>query len=117
MATTYLYKDAPPIPSTSSSPSNSTWVTPASPSAELDKLREMSGSLVKEEWEITPVQAWFQLVDKIGMEKLRRGNDGYGFLVFDKMQVELVKLVQCFGFGAVINEVLFWDVVRTHLDV
>jgi hypothetical protein len=94
---------------------------PSSPSAELIKLREMSESLSKEDWEITPVQAWFLLLGKLGVKKLMgkmgtTGRNGKRGKVLERLKTELAKLVDCFGFGAVMNKGLFWEVVMTLLE-
>ena len=65
----------------------------------------MSSSLSKEDWEITPVQAWFLLVEALGTEVLMRKG------VVEGLKARLGKLVECFGFGATMNEGLFWEVV------
>ena len=65
----------------------------------------MSTSLSKNDWEITPVQAWFLLVENLGTEVLmRRG-------IVEGLKKKLGLLVECFGFGATMNEGLFWGVV------
>lgn len=65
----------------------------------------MSGSLSKHDWEITPVQAWFLLVESLGTEILTRKG------VVEELKRRLGELVDCFGFGATLNEGLFWGVV------
>lgn len=64
----------------------------------------MSNSLPKGDFEITPVQAWFLLSQnyEVGrvlgqLEGLKRG---------------IGKLVGCWAFGAVMDELKFWDVVK-----
>lgn len=80
----------------------------------LKGLREMSNSLPKGDWEITPVQGWFMLVERVGIEKLL-GKDVNS--VFDgeerlgQLKKGLTELIQCWGFGAVMDEARFWHVV------
>ncbi|EAS27792.3 uncharacterized protein CIMG_08996 [Coccidioides immitis RS] len=75
---------------------NDTWEIPA---CHLDRLFDLAGAL-NLEGDITPVQAWnrikqHSLFHKLNAETLRN------------LTVQLRKEVQCFGFGAVIDEQLF----------
>ncbi len=78
----------------------------------------MSQSLPKGDWEITPVQAWFLLMDRLGVNALvEDGGDGGEKTVWNdgliaKLKKGLAKLVSCFAFGAVMDEARFWDVVE-----
>jgi hypothetical protein len=69
----------------------------------------MSRSLPKQDWEVTPVQAWFLMVDRYGIEKVVNGNG------VERMRQGLAKLVECFAFGAVMDEGGFWEVVQNAL--
>ena len=102
MASTLLYSHAPePI---FSNLDNAQWTMP---SLELTQLHAMSQSLPKGDWEITPVQAWFMLAEKVGVGRVL-GGDG---TVIEKLKKGLGKLVGCFEFGAVMDEGKFWEVV------
>jgi hypothetical protein len=102
MASTLLYSHAPePIFSTLD---NAQWTMP---SLELTQLHAMSQSLPKGDWEITPVQAWFMLAEKVGVGRVLGG----GGTVIEKLKKGLGKLVGCFEFGAVMDEGRFWEVV------
>ncbi|PVH81659.1 hypothetical protein DL98DRAFT_165074 [Cadophora sp. DSE1049] len=110
----------------------STWRVPP---LDLRGLYEMSECMPKENWEITPVQAWFLLVGRYGWERLvgksRSANTGFGIgtgrglrgdgrggrggggreRAIDGLKKGLAKLVSCLGFGSVMDEVEFWGVV------
>jgi len=102
MASTLLYSHAPePI---FSNLDNAQWTMP---SLELTQLHAMSQSLPKGDWEITPVQAWFMLAEKVGVGRVLGG----GGTVIEKLKKGLGKLVGCFEFGAVMDEERFWEVV------
>ncbi len=65
------------------------------------------------------MQAWFLLVGKVGVERLldsTRKKEGTRETILDEVKRALGKLVNCFGFGAVMSEVLFWDVVGEVID-
>jgi hypothetical protein len=85
------------------------WTIPSSSASTLQKLEEMSRSLPKQDWEVTPVQAWFLMVDRYGIEKVVNG-DGV-----ERMRQSLAQLVECFDFGAVMDESRFWEVVQNAL--
>lgn len=51
------------------------------------------------------MQAWFLLVEALGTEVLMRKG------VVEDLKKSLGKLVECYGFGATMNEGLFWHVV------
>jgi hypothetical protein len=102
MASTLLYSHAPePI---FSNLDNAQWTMP---SLELTQLHAMSQSLPKGDWEITPVQAWFMLAEKVGVGRVLGG----GGAVIEKLKKGLGELVGCFEFGAVMDEGRFWEVV------
>jgi len=67
----------------------------------------MSQSLPREDWEITPVQAWFLLVSSYDMNNLL----GDGGAKLNELKRGLAKLVTCFDFGAVMDEGKFWNAV------
>ncbi|KAL2068077.1 hypothetical protein VTL71DRAFT_16175 [Oculimacula yallundae] len=111
----------------------STWLIP---SPTLRGLYAMSQSMPKENWEITPVQAWFLLEERYGWDRLlgkRNGGDlgsrgaGNGGEeevgvrdedadgVLDALKKGLAKLVKCLDFGSVVDERGFWGVVRSVL--
>jgi len=74
----------------------------------------MSQSLPKGDWEITPVQAWFLLMGRLGVETLV-GDDGQAGAkegLLPRLKKGLGKLVNCFAFGAVMDEAKFWEVVE-----
>ena len=106
MCSTLLYSSAPaPVFSNFNNPSASPKWT--APSLELTQLYAMSQSLQKGDWEITPVQAWFMLVERYDISAVI-GQEG-GRL--EKLKKGLGKLVGCFAFGAVMEEGRFWEVV------
>jgi hypothetical protein len=121
MASTFLYSHAPaPVfssfddpPPTADSP-YSRKVEWTAPSPELKQLYDMSQSLPKGDWEITPVQAWFLLMGRLGVNALVNGGGQVagqeGLLA--RLKQELAKLVDCFAFGAVMDEARFWDAVE-----
>ncbi|KAK0099764.1 hypothetical protein ONS96_008260 [Cadophora gregata f. sp. sojae] len=90
----------------------STWRVPP---LDLKGLYEMSESMPKENWEITPVQAWFLLVGRYGWERLvgkgRNGSGSESESPIDEVKRGLAELVSCLGFGSVMDEVEFWGVV------
>ncbi|CZT13291.1 hypothetical protein WAI453_005367 [Rhynchosporium graminicola] len=120
----------------------STWLIPP---PTLQNLHAMSESMVKEDWEMTPVQAWFLLEGRYGWERLlnqttpgsvdvdvdaiRGGIDermegarggceageAGGEGILDSLKRRLAKLVTCQDFGSVIDENGFWGVVRSVL--
>jgi hypothetical protein len=124
MASTLLYAHAPPQVFSSFNAATPTPTTPpterlewTAPSLELKKLYAMSQSLPKGDWEITPVQAWFLLVGRVGVNTLVEcGGQAAGMEGFlARLKKGLAKQVNCFAFGAVMDEASFWKVVRTTL--
>ncbi|KUJ20019.1 uncharacterized protein LY89DRAFT_682824 [Mollisia scopiformis] len=110
MASTLLYATAPSTiysPDSLSPTESATWTAP---SLELKQLFEMSKSLPKGDWEITPVQAWFLLVERYGVRSLVR-EEG----VLDRLKRGLGRLVDCFYFGAVMDRGRFWEFVEGEL--
>lgn len=69
----------------------------------------MSLSLPKGDFEITPVQAWFLLAAEYDADWLLREGR------LEVLKRELGRLVKCFDFGAVVEEGVFWGVVRKFL--
>jgi hypothetical protein len=103
MAYTLLYSHAPaPVFDNLHS---ATW---SAPSLELTSLWEMSQSLQKGDWEITPVQAWFMLTAAFDVSSLLGGEGAR----LEALRKGLGKVVSCFGFGAVMDVLKFWDVVN-----
>jgi hypothetical protein len=100
MASTLLYSHAPP--SIFKNFDSASWTAP---SLELTKLWEMSQSLPKGDFEITPVQAWFLLSQNYEVGRVLRKLDG--------LKGGISKLVGCWAFGAVMDELKFWDVVKS----
>ncbi len=124
MASTLLYSHAPPSVFSSFSDPAPTSTTPPSqkvewtaPSPELKQLYAMSQSLPKGDWEITPVQAWFLLMGRLGVHALieEGGQDGAKEGLLAKLKRGLGKVVDCFAFGAVMDEAKFWEVVEAVL--
>ncbi|KAN0102970.1 hypothetical protein V8E51_011283 [Hyaloscypha variabilis] len=121
MASTLLYSHAPaPVFSSFDAPAPTSTTPPAqevkwtAPSPELKQLYAMSQSLPKGDWEITPVQAWFLLMGRLGVETLV-GDDGQAGAkegLLPRLKKGLGKLVNCFAFGAVMDEAKFWEVVE-----
>ncbi|KAH8821489.1 hypothetical protein F5884DRAFT_745807 [Xylogone sp. PMI_703] len=103
MASTYLYAHAPP--SVFKDLDNASW--PA-PTLELSELLAMSRSLNSSDFEITPVQAWFLLQDNYSIAVVLRG--------LDALKHDLSSLVDCWGFGAVVDRDAFWAVTRRILE-
>lgn len=88
------------------------WTVPiTSTTDDLMKLYGMSTSLPREDWEMTPVQVWFVLVQKLGLQTLLDEQ------VYEALKIKLGAYVRCFGFGTVITEMEFRDVVRDLLGV
>ncbi|KAH6684147.1 hypothetical protein B0J14DRAFT_646059 [Halenospora varia] len=127
MASTLLYSSAPESTFSDPNPHTGSWTSPANSVQTLQKLKDMSRSLPKSDWEITPVQAWFLLVERWGVERivgqlgkagLISGAEGAeekevkGFCVVEKLKKGLARVVDCFAFGAVMDERRFWEVVR-----
>ena len=75
----------------------------------------MSQSLPKGDWEITPVQAWFLLMGRLGVETLVGDGKHAGAKegLLPRLKKGLGKLVNCFEFGAVMDEASFWEVVES----
>ena len=83
------------------------WTVPiSSASVELMKLYAMSTSLPWGEGEMTPVQVWFVLVQKLGLETLLDPR------IFEGLKIKLGAHVRCFGFGTTITEMEVKKVVR-----
>jgi hypothetical protein len=104
------------------------------PALTLQSLYALSTSLPKSDWEITPVQAWFKLssylsslnpkpplaypnhtsIDsspsEIFPERLLRDRE-----LMERLKREIAGLVDCFQFGAVLDEGRFWEVVEREL--
>lgn len=87
----------------------------------LDKLYEISTSLPKSDWEITPIQAWFKLVERYpahvflsyvpdSTHSPRRQT------LLDKLKQSLCGVVDCFAFGAVMDEARFWEIVEREME-
>ena len=102
MASTLLYSHAP-----ASAFNNFDAASWHVPSIELSQLWNMSLSLPREDWEITPVQAWFLLTARYEVNDLL----GDGGSRLNGLKEGLAKLVACFAFGAVMDEPSFWSVV------
>jgi hypothetical protein len=104
MATAILYSQAPAhiFPDLDAA----TWTSPA---LELTKLWEMSQSLPKGDWEITPVQAWFLLSAAYDMKTLLAN----GGAKLEALKRGLSKIVDCMGFGTVMDVGRFWGVVNS----
>ena len=100
MASTYLYAHAPSSVFKHLDDNNTTWTAP---SLSVSRLLEMSHSLPKDHFEITPVQAWFLLCGKFEAGSL------LGRL--DELERGVGRLVACWAFGAVMDVERFWDVV------
>jgi len=103
MASTLLYSHAPA--STFNNFDSASWHVP---SFELSQLWNMSLSLPREDWEITPVQAWFLLTARYDVNNLI--DDGGSRL--NGLKRGLAKLVGCFEFGATMEEARFWEIVH-----
>ena len=103
MASTLLYSQAPE--SVFKNLDAASW--PA-PSLELTQLWQMSQSLPKGDFEITPVQAWFLLSQNYEARSVLRK--------LDALKAGIGKLVGCWGFGAVMDELRFWDAVKNVMD-
>ncbi|KAE9374408.1 hypothetical protein N431DRAFT_455173 [Stipitochalara longipes BDJ] len=124
MASTLLYSHAPPsifssfnapVPTSTTPPTQKIEWT--APSPELKQLYAMSQSLPKGDWEITPVQAWFLLMGRLGISTLvgDGGYDGGEEGLLPRLKKRLGKLVECFAFGAVMDEAKFWDAVESTM--
>jgi hypothetical protein len=103
MATSLVYSQAPARVFTDLD--TATW-TSAAP--ELSKLWEMSQSLPKGDWEITPVQAWFLLTAAYDAQQLQAGRGAR----LDALARGLARFVACQGFGTVLDVGRFWGVVH-----
>ncbi|CAG8984018.1 hypothetical protein HYALB_00002958 [Hymenoscyphus albidus] len=114
LASTLLYTSAPPrvFPALSAAVPVPSFTHPSSSLSTLQTLKQMSNSLPKGDWEITPVQAWFRLVDKYGIRFLMEEGR------IERLRRALVGLVERFEFGVVMVESELWEVVRRcFLDV
>jgi len=100
MASTVLYSHAPS--SVFKNLDSASWTAP---SLELTQLWEMSQSLPKGDFEITPVQAWFLLSQNYDARRVLGNLEG--------LKKGVGQLVGCFAFGAVMDELRFWDVVKS----
>lgn len=122
MASTLVYHTAPKTiysPTNNTPTENASWTTPAQ-SLELKQLWEMSRSLPKGDWEITPVQGWFMLIERYGIRALLMVEDvggGRKESALDRLKRGLGKLTGCFSFGAVIDTGRFWEVVENELGM
>ncbi|KOS19661.1 hypothetical protein ESCO_000854 [Escovopsis weberi] len=76
----------------------------------LARLYGLALSLNQDQAELTPVQAWFELVDRYGLGALFQ--DG----VLETLERELSAAVRCLHFGAVMSRVSFEDIVWRTLD-
>ncbi|PQE04201.1 alanine racemase protein [Rutstroemia sp. NJR-2017a BVV2] len=107
MASTHVYVSAPATsfnfsdPSPSSPPS-APW---PSPSLSLAQLHAMSQSLPKDDYEITPVQAWFEIVERYDVQTVVQEGK------VKALKRALGPLVGCFDFGAVMEAGRFRKVV------
>jgi len=64
------------------------------------------------------VQAWFMLVERVGVERLLGGvNDGGQENVLEALKRGVGPLVDCFHFGAVLDEGRMWEVVENVLGL
>ncbi|ERF71458.1 hypothetical protein EPUS_06840 [Endocarpon pusillum Z07020] len=79
----------------------SSWTIPA---AEIERLLNLSSQL-NLAGEITPVQAWSRIRSYPGFEKLNLDQ-------LETLEKALLKEVQCYGFGAVINENAFDNILQ-----
>ena len=102
MASTLLYSHAPD--SVFKNLDLASWTAP---SLELTQLWQMSQSLPNGDFEITPVQAWFILSQNYEAKRV------LGKL--EELKKGIGKLVACWQFGAVMDELKFWDVVKNVL--
>lgn len=121
MASTLVYHTAPTTiysPTNNSPTENASWTAP-SQSLELKQLWDMSRSLPKGDWEITPVQGWFMLIERYGIRALLTVEDvgGRRESALDRLKRGLGKLTGCFSFGAVIDAARFWEVVESELGL
>jgi hypothetical protein len=104
MASAYLYTHAPA--SVFNNLDSGSWPVP---SLELSHLYQMSQCLPRDDWEITPVQAWFLLTERYDMRRLLGDNGGGTKL--NALKEAIGKIVSCRAFGTVMDEREFWDVV------
>ncbi|KAL2165178.1 hypothetical protein VTH06DRAFT_474 [Thermothelomyces fergusii] len=82
------------------------WTTTA---LTLRSLRGLASSLVADDTELAPVQAWFELAERFGAARLADG------AVLDALKRELAGAVRCPHFGAVIGRASFESAVRRVL--
>jgi hypothetical protein len=109
MASSLIYAQAPlPVFSNLENPTTALWQAPA---PELVRLWEMSSSMPKGDWEITPVQAWFLLTAAYAPAALVA--DGGARLA--ALIAGLARYVDCLGFGTVLDVGRFWGVVNAVL--
>jgi hypothetical protein len=66
----------------------------------------MSQSLAKDDYEITPVQAWFEIVERYDVQKVVQEE------TVTALKRALGPLVGCFDFGAVMEVGRFREVVE-----
>lgn len=79
----------------------------SAPILDISKLHAMSLSLPKENGEVTPVQAWFMLVEKYGLDRII-GN-------IENLKSRIAPAVTCYSFGALIEETSLWPVAAETL--
>lgn len=70
------------------------------------KYYAMAQNLIKEDWEMTPVQIWFILAETLGIEYLLDPK------IYDEFKTKLAMQCRCAGFGSSISQLEFWDIVK-----
>ncbi|RDL35024.1 uncharacterized protein BP5553_06955 [Venustampulla echinocandica] len=120
MASTLMYSSAPEPVFSDFAPGIHRWTSSKSSEDNLKQLEAMSRSLPKADWEITPVQAWFRMVEQFGVDWITAGSNAKGNEaenVLEWVKKDLAKIVGCFAFGAVMDEKKFCDVMEENFNV
>lgn len=98
----------PPRPDPSAPRIDLSWS--GSPDISLESLHGLAVSLNPGDVELTPVQAWFELMDRYPVERL------LDEALLDELRMQLNGVVKCLSFGAVIERGAFESVVSRVLD-
>ncbi|RDW89307.1 hypothetical protein BP6252_01339 [Coleophoma cylindrospora] len=90
-------------------PASRTLTQWSAPILDISRLYVMSLSLPKKDFEITPVQAWFMMVEEYGLERVMEN--------IEALKRRIAPLVTCECFGAVMDESLLGQIAKEILGV
>ncbi|KAK6843600.1 hypothetical protein PG987_004460 [Apiospora arundinis] len=94
----------PPLPSRVKTDGSIAW--PAT-GITLESLHGLASALNPPDLELTPVQAWFEMVRAYDVRTLILDADGGGSSTLDRLVAELKGVVKCLHFGALIERAAF----------